>query len=623
MPKQLLLFCVLLLAAACTNLSGEPEIVATIPPASPTPSLANAVPEQRPDLAVGAQIYAANCTRCHGENGEGNGELVLSGEVGAMPSFLDAEAMPQKDPQYYFEIITNGNLAQLMPPWGDTLTEAERWSVAYYTYTLRYTDEQLALGQEIYARECVECHGEDGRGTDAIDSTRTAGDFSSPAAMTLLTDFNIYTIIAEGAGSQMEAYADTLTEDELWAVTAYTRSLSLDNATRETQVAQAATPEATAEAAAPETATEEVTGATAIVTGTIINGTSEAAVPDDLVVTLHIVAPDLSETTRETTLDESNSYIFNDVPVDAESIYFVSTAYLDRSFAGNPFALTPEQAVFDQPIFIYEVTDDPSVISIRQVVTQIRPVGEVLEFTQEVLFENTSDRMFLVESEDGSGTSVTLNLPVGAIVAQLANPDRFRVNDENYTVTDTRAVLPGASHIVSLVYLLPYEQAAVIDYPVNYPLNGPVALLLQSETVTLQSEQFEAIPPEQFPNIDAAAYGGNLSLNPGEFIRYELLGRAEGVGTSTDPNVITADNLLPVLLIAVGVILIVAAVLVLFTNRDRRPKVSDAAELDALMRQLNELEAQNARGEINHDLYHQRRMELQKQIAERTPGRPS
>jgi mono/diheme cytochrome c family protein len=120
----------LALLSACSGLAGEPQIVATLPPL---------VVAQAPasfDLEQGARLFAANCTRCHGDNGNGRGELVLSGQVPPMPSFLDEAHMRQQTLEGYYAIITNGNLAKLMPPWKDSLSDAERWDVAQYVFTL-------------------------------------------------------------------------------------------------------------------------------------------------------------------------------------------------------------------------------------------------------------------------------------------------------------------------------------------------------------------------------------------------------------------------------------------------------------------------------------------------------
>src|SRR5687768_7441266 len=111
------LIAVLVSMAACSNLAGEVEIVATI-----TPTIINQPPAM-PDVLNGRRIFAENCTQCHGELGDGGGALVQSGEVPRMPSFLEAAHVREQTPAFYYDMITNGNLANLMPPWADALTE--------------------------------------------------------------------------------------------------------------------------------------------------------------------------------------------------------------------------------------------------------------------------------------------------------------------------------------------------------------------------------------------------------------------------------------------------------------------------------------------------------------------
>src|SRR5690606_38845473 len=105
-----------LLLTACGGLAGNPEIVATLPP--PTQAIRDeGFPQPPPDLANGARIYAENCTRCHGVDGSGSGELVLAGEVGDPGSFLDPANVREYTPREWFDIITHGRIEQLMPPW--------------------------------------------------------------------------------------------------------------------------------------------------------------------------------------------------------------------------------------------------------------------------------------------------------------------------------------------------------------------------------------------------------------------------------------------------------------------------------------------------------------------------
>ncbi len=120
----------------CSGLAGEPVIVATMPPSVQTAPQVVSVPQSAPDLIAGAQIYAANCTRCHGVSGKGDGEMVTSGQVTGAADFTDPKLSQNAKPADWYEIVTNGRLDKLMPPWKDKLSDAERWDVTNYVYSL-------------------------------------------------------------------------------------------------------------------------------------------------------------------------------------------------------------------------------------------------------------------------------------------------------------------------------------------------------------------------------------------------------------------------------------------------------------------------------------------------------
>jgi mono/diheme cytochrome c family protein len=600
------------LLASCGGLGGEPEIIATMPPPTQAPTQPTSAPAAAvPDhviLAQGAAIFAQNCTACHGVSGAGDGELAQAGSIPNPRDFTDYAAVASKTPQDYYQIITDGNLDNLMPPWGNALTDEERWAVAMFTYTLRYTPVQLALGQEIYLRVCAECHGEagEGDGPEAILSERNPGNLTDLETMATLSDDHIYTLVTEGIGDEMPAYQDELTEEERIAVVTFTRTFTTTTASLTDH------PESIAQAAAESSGT---------ITGEIINGTTDGDVPPGLPVTLHIFDTDFREEILETTIDDDGSFIFEDVAINGEKLYFASTVYQERYFASPPTPGNPSAPDMDFPVIIYELTDDPANINILGLVTQINPAGELLEVLHVVRFENTSDRLFSTDHEirDERFASVSVALPPGALVLGLEGETRFVIDQETFTVTDTRALLPGAEHFVRVSYLLPYSSEAIIEYPVDYNLNGPVRLLVGTQALSVISEQFEPLGVETIHDTEYMAYGGNLSLQSGDLIRYELRGRAPGIGTSQDSSVVTADNLLPVLAVA-------AVLIALFTGgilalSRRHPEGADTIRqqsllIDGLVRQIAELDEQHERGEINHDLYHHRRSQLKARLAE-------
>lgn len=135
----------------CSGLAGEPVIVASLPPPTqPAPQVV-ALPQSTPDLNNGAQVYAANCTRCHGATGKGDGEMVTSGKVTGVPDFTDPKLAQSSKPADWYEIVTNGRLDKLMPPWKDKLTDTQRWDVTMYVYTLANggTNAQVAAAPTV------------------------------------------------------------------------------------------------------------------------------------------------------------------------------------------------------------------------------------------------------------------------------------------------------------------------------------------------------------------------------------------------------------------------------------------------------------------------------------------
>ncbi len=179
-----------LLAAGCSGLAGEPLIVATMPPVVQAPAQAISLPQSTPDLTDGAQVYAANCTRCHGITGKGDGEMVKSGKVTGVPDFTDPNLSGKTTPADWLEIVTNGRLDKLMPPWNDKLTEAQRWNVTMYVYNLGSTNSTSEVASAPTA---------DAAGNTNVEPavTQDANASSQPATT---ADANAATIIGSVAG---------------------------------------------------------------------------------------------------------------------------------------------------------------------------------------------------------------------------------------------------------------------------------------------------------------------------------------------------------------------------------------------------------------------------------------
>lgn len=129
---------------AAIDAKAAPEVVAQRSHALATALLAAypipTTPTQAPNLAQGAALYQQQCAACHGATGDGHGP------AGAMLdpppiAFTDAERADLRSPLSLYQAISQGIQGTAMQGYGDTLSDAQRWSLAYYTGSLAYAGD--------------------------------------------------------------------------------------------------------------------------------------------------------------------------------------------------------------------------------------------------------------------------------------------------------------------------------------------------------------------------------------------------------------------------------------------------------------------------------------------------
>lgn len=593
----------LLLAAlvGCTGLAGEPEIVITFAPPVARPTDVG-MPAQLPNLANGAAIFADRCVLCHGEDGRGNGELVQTGEVPPAGDFTDAENTRTYSPSEWFEIITDGRLDQLMPPWANALSEQERWDVTFYTYTQHYQPNQIRDGQSAWESICGDC---------AENPEHVLGFLLDPQITLTMSDTAIHAVILQAA-PQFSDY-------QAWEVVSYLRSQSITEA----QMILARNPEAAPIAGEPVTpAPESNENTEGIIHGQITNGTVGGDLPDDLSVTLFTQTPDGEIERYETQADTDGTFRFDDVAIQTNQFYVASVAYRERVFASEQFSGAAAEPDLALPISIYDLTEDPDVITISRVLSQVSAVADGLQVAQFILIENTSDRVFTSSQEMAPGryAGVVIHLPPGAIIPGTPEDfQRYIISEDQSFVIDTAPVLPGSGHIIQLVYFIPYAGDAIIEQPINYRMNGELRLLLRPPDLEVYSEQVQSIGMETVGQNIYGSYSGVLDLAPGDVLSFGIRGSA---ATTIDqletPNVVPGNTLLLLLVGFLLLAVLAGAGYYFFSKRNPAESTADSDKdrlIDALIQQIAELDDAHDRGDINHDLYHHRRKQLKTRLA--------
>jgi mono/diheme cytochrome c family protein len=82
-------------------------------------------------------------------------------------------------------------------------------------------------GREIYVNTCIRCHGIDGTGVQSIRLVPAPADLSSPAVQNRL-DGTLFKRIHEGKpNTAMGAWKHALSDEEIWDVLAYVRTLGV------------------------------------------------------------------------------------------------------------------------------------------------------------------------------------------------------------------------------------------------------------------------------------------------------------------------------------------------------------------------------------------------------------
>ena len=93
------------------------------------------IPTTEESIALGSQLFAANCSRCHGPDGQGTPRA---------PSLNVQSFFVDRSDQAIQQIITSGVPGTAMPTWGDRMTEAEIQAIVGFIRQWESTAPEVA-----------------------------------------------------------------------------------------------------------------------------------------------------------------------------------------------------------------------------------------------------------------------------------------------------------------------------------------------------------------------------------------------------------------------------------------------------------------------------------------------
>lgn len=105
-------------------------------------------PSSAPDLQRGAQLFAQQCASCHGAQGNGDGPLAARLEPPPI-AFTDHDRARARSILALYQAITQGVNGTSMPGFS-SLTENDRWALAFFAGTLAYSDTMRNQGEKLW-----------------------------------------------------------------------------------------------------------------------------------------------------------------------------------------------------------------------------------------------------------------------------------------------------------------------------------------------------------------------------------------------------------------------------------------------------------------------------------------
>jgi cytochrome c oxidase cbb3-type subunit 2 len=218
------------------------------------------IPQSEDLVALGREIYEGHCIGCHGAKGDGNGPAATflaprprNFTLGVFKFRTTPSGSLPTDGDLY-RTVTRGVRWTAMPT-GHELPDKERLAVITYlkTFSTRWREERpepplvlgdppratpglVARGKDLYQEaKCFQCHGDTGKGdgesapdlTDDLKFPIRPTDFTRGQFKGGSTVSDIFRTLTLGLdGTPMPSYADSMNDEERWAISYYVLSLS-------------------------------------------------------------------------------------------------------------------------------------------------------------------------------------------------------------------------------------------------------------------------------------------------------------------------------------------------------------------------------------------------------------
>ena len=588
-------------------------------PPTPAPTLGPLYPAQAPNTENGATIFAEKCAPCHGETGLGDGEQGLQLGV-AVPAFGLPEIARSASLAQWYTTVTRGNMERFMPPF-TSLSDQERWDVAAYAMTLHTSQEEIEKGKQLFEKNCADCS------TDF---------FKDQSKISPLSEVELARIIKQG-NKEVAAFGTNLSDDEVWAVAAYLRTLSFDTAPvasastllptteRANVVETAITSDAdTPSAEGTMVGTEQIAATNAqaglgTVSGSVENKTG-VDLPSNLKVTLrgydHGADPSMGPQevlALEGTVNPDNTFVFENVEIPLNRI-FIAELTLEGMNLQSDFAIVKEgdTSVSLPSIMLYNKTEDTSALVIDEARIFFEYGTDTVQVFNVYSFRNPSDETIVVKLNESSEIPF-IKSPEGS-----SGFGYEPIQDsESFVQTEKGFAIPPSEKAYGLIAFASLPKAKELEFSQEFVLPITTVTVFLPEGVTAKSAQMADLGVQAIQNFNFQIYELD-NVSAGDKVAFTVSGTPKEAGSASMPETNSNKNLL-IGAGALGIALVLAGAWIRVRVREHnRPGEEDDIEdeedvfespedvMDAIIALDDLHRAKN----ISDEAYHKRRAEL-------------
>lgn len=179
----------------------------------------NAVAGDKEANAMGQRLFLTYCAQCHGADAKG---------AKGFPNLTDSDWLYGGEPETIKTTLLGGRQG-MMPPFGPALGADGVKDVANYVRSLSglaHDSLRAQRGKELFAQNCVACHGPEAKGTQALG----APNLTDKTWLYGSAEATIIETVTNGRSNQMPAFKEFLGEDKVHLLAAYVLSLSKNSA---------------------------------------------------------------------------------------------------------------------------------------------------------------------------------------------------------------------------------------------------------------------------------------------------------------------------------------------------------------------------------------------------------